>query len=273
MVGLFGDFEPAHSLETTKQKVADEHAWTVFRADRNLLPVDRLWAFTDGASSGRHGAVLISPGKKVMFLSRFLKAPMRNVGAELNAFLLALEHIPSESKVTFVFDYMGIGAWILGHYERKKEATQKMVGRAEDLLIEKGLMDTARFIHHGGHQRDDSDFTMWNTVADWLCSGDPFSLPRKTWVPWGEIEIPKIGLQQRDKTAREIIAEQSASRAARQTHWKVIAKLQQEFWYDWVDPDEAKVGQCMLGADGNWHQNPLGERPVILAYVGPRRSN
>lgn len=272
MSGLFDEFEPAHMLETTKQSVAEAHAWTEFRRDRDLKPENRLWVFTDGSTSGRHGAVLIRPGAEVMFLSSFLRSPMKNVGAELNAFLLALRHIPEDSRTTFVFDYMGIGAWVLGHYERKKEATKKMVGQAEDLLTEKGLMDTARFIHHGGHQRDDSAFTLWNTVADRLCDTEPFPWALGTWVPWGGIELPKVHLHQRDKLARRVIAEQSAKKTARSTHWRVISKPQQEFWYDWVDPDKEKVGQCMLAADGSWHQDPLGEQPVILAHVGPRRS-
>lgn len=36
-------------------------------------------------------------------------------------------------------------------------------------------------------------------------------------------------------------------------------------WYDWADPATGKVGQACASAAG-WHQDPRGERPVLLVY-------
>ena len=90
-----------------------------------------------------------------------------NVGAELNGLLLGLEAAEPDSSVTVVHDYMGVGAWLTGGWEVRVPSVRQRVDAAMKLIEKKNL--DIRFIHHGGHQKDHSDFTRWNCVADKLC--------------------------------------------------------------------------------------------------------
>lgn len=116
--------------------------------------------------------------------------------------------------------------------------------------------------------------TLWNTVADRLCSNDHGRVVER-WQPWNEIEVTKIGLIKAEKDARVSIAACSQDKKKpKSTHWKVIAKPKSGVWYDWMDPKTSASGKCLLG-DGNdgWHKAPQGEEPVILVYVGPKKAS
>jgi hypothetical protein len=51
-------------------------------------------------------------------------------------------------------------------------------------------------------------------------------------------------------------------------HYRVVHRPEIEMWYDWYDVDTRKGGQCRMGVDGRWVQEPRGKQPVILAYKG-----
>lgn len=50
--------------------------------------------------------------------------------------------------------------------------------------------------------------------------------------------------------------------------WSVVTGPEPGRWYDFFDPDTGRYGQCCLGEDGTWKQDPRGSRPVILEYRG-----
>lgn len=53
--------------------------------------------------------------------------------------------------------------------------------------------------------------------------------------------------------------------------WTVVCRPQPGCWYDFLDPETGKCGQCLMGEDGRWKQAPLGVQPVILAFRKGRR--
>lgn len=172
-------------VESTNPSTAARSRWTRLRASKSA-DQDVAWAFSDGSSSGRFGAVLVHRGGQV--IQRLTgKAPMtstRNVGAELNAALLALEHAPRGERLNLVFDYLGVGAWITGNWQIKDDEVRAKVQRALGLIQGRGLKILC--IHHPGHQRDSSDFTRYNAEADALCSGKPLEPSRSEETGHGE---------------------------------------------------------------------------------------
>lgn len=52
-------------------------------------------------------------------------------------------------------------------------------------------------------------------------------------------------------------------------HFRVVESVTPGIWYDWADVETGKVGQCRMGENWAWVQDPRGERPVILAYSEP----
>lgn len=160
------------TVESTNLSTANGKSkrWIRFRKDRSATP-DAAWVFTDGSSSGRFAAVIVHKGGG-MIERRTGFEPMthtRNVGAELNALLLGLEHSPKGERVVVISDYLGIGAWMTGNWKINDPEVARKVARANALVRERGL--DVLFVHHAGHQRDDSDFTKYNSEADRLCSG------------------------------------------------------------------------------------------------------
>ena len=138
-------------VETTSPKAASvkyKRRWLALRSGSMQLSddKDRTWIFCDGSTTGWHAAVVVDPGRRIRKLARF-ESPVSiaNVGAELNGLLLGLE-----------------GGW-----EVRVPSVRQRVDAAMKLIEKKNL--DIRFIHHGGHQKDHSDFTRWNCVADKLC--------------------------------------------------------------------------------------------------------
>lgn len=158
-------------METTKDSSAKQpgrRGWLRFRESRTCTD-DRIWIFTDGSTSGWHAAKIVQPGKEVRSLCRLI--PMtatRNVGAELNGFLLGIKHAPEGSHVTVVSDFLNIGAWMVGAYNVNGEEVAEKIARAHEIIESSRL--TVSFCHHGGHQKDHSHFTHFNNGADVLCS-------------------------------------------------------------------------------------------------------
>lgn len=165
-------------METTDPKTSQikyKTDWLKFRADRSLTS-DRVWCFTDGSTTGWHSAVLVVPQQFYRAVARF--APYhssRNIAAELNGFLLGLEIAPSNSLVSIVHDFIGVGAWTIGAWEINSEDVRSKIDQAHKIIKDKNL--TIEFIHHAGHQDKKkkerpichSDFTKWNCLADKMC--------------------------------------------------------------------------------------------------------
>lgn len=148
--------------------VPHQAKWVTFLEDKHLQP-GKLYAFTDGSSNGGYGVVLVEDGGDVKDVSGF-QAPTstRNVGAELNAMILALESVEPDTELIVVSDYLGIAAWMTGNWNIKDPEVAKKIDHARRLVREKNL--DVMFCHHKGHQSDASSFTLWNNRADNLAS-------------------------------------------------------------------------------------------------------
>lgn len=160
-------------VETTNERTSTlkGREWVKYRPCRKAAHDGRTWVFSDGSSTGFHSAVIVHDrGKVVRRLTR-LRGPdhTRNVGAELDGALLGLEHCAPGSKVVLVSDFLGVAAWFTGAWSVRDQAVADRVVEARTIVTEKKLSLT--FVHHAGHQRDDSDLTRWNAEADRLCSG------------------------------------------------------------------------------------------------------
>lgn len=158
------------STSETAVKGAANHKkkWLRLRRERSITP-DRYWIFTDGSDSGWFAAVIIDPQRRtVRKLASFMAPKSRNIGPELWALLLGLKHVPTDREITVVHDYIGTGAWLVGGFQVKSPNVAEAVGHIRSVIASRGL--TVDFVHHGGHQKDSSDFTRWNCVADKLCT-------------------------------------------------------------------------------------------------------
>lgn len=152
-------------------------SWTKFLEDRQAAHDGRTWIFCDGSSTGNHAAVLVhAKGEVVRRLLRHAPPDStRNVGAEVDAVLLGLEHAPPRTRVVVVSDYLGVAAWLAGHWKAHDEHIVARLEQARATVEERRL--DVEFVHHAGHQRDDSDMTRWNAEADRLCSGKKARAP------------------------------------------------------------------------------------------------
>ena len=157
--------------------------WVFFTKDRSITP-DKTWVFTDGSSSGWHAAKIVRPGVDVRSLCRFIEPTRtRNVGAELNGFLLGIKHVEDGSTVIVVPDFLNIAAWMTGAFEMKDEEVAEKIARAKKIVKSNELK--LSFIHHAGHQKDDSHFTFFNDQADKLCTAQTSC---DYVIPWKKIE-------------------------------------------------------------------------------------
>lgn len=160
--------------ETTNPETAAQacnRKWLTFRPGRVVLP-GFYWAFVDGSSHGMYAVVVLDgnrPNDDPVCVTGF-RTPThtRNVGAELNALLLALRKVPSDKPSVIVHDYLGVSAWVVGAWKIKNAEVYWKTQAARQLVSERELH--VEFVHHAGHQRDVSDFTAWNNHVDKVCS-------------------------------------------------------------------------------------------------------
>lgn len=173
-------------VETTNPASAERkyrRPWVFLREDRSIEP-DRVWVFTDGSSSGWHAAKIVRPLIDVRSLCRYIvPTRTRNVGAELNGFLLGLKNVEEDSTVVVVVDFLNIAAWMTGAFAVNDEEVKSKIDRAKRIVKSNHLR--LSFIHHAGHQRDDSMMTYFNDLADQLCSKQ---VSCDHTVPWERIE-------------------------------------------------------------------------------------
>jgi len=175
------------TFEATCPKVASSKDYIEFRESRSVLDgrPGELFVFCDGSSSGWHGACLVDPGVSWERKHRF-REPCRtkNVGPEFAGLHLALSMVPAFKTVVVVFDMLGLGQWMLGHFRRNDEIVKKAYHACWDLIEEKQLQTS--WVHHRGHQKDPSHFTFFNNEVDFLSQADVPKeyLRQASWPPF-----------------------------------------------------------------------------------------
>lgn len=146
-------------------KPAHQARWIRLRKSRGC-DEDRTWIFTDGSSLGGFAAVILR-GEEMLTVSDWRKpTPTKNIAAELNALVLGLREAQRGEKITVVSDYLGVAAWMTSNWKMKDQEVRTIVESAKDIV--KSLELDVRYIHHGSHQTDDSDFTKMNNLVDKL---------------------------------------------------------------------------------------------------------
>lgn len=144
---------------------------------------NRTWVFTDGASRGSFAAVVLRKDQRPIEVSRHWgkeALAQANVTAEIMGVVLGLKNATPDSKVTVVSDYIGTGCWLAGKWRIKNLDGMFRLRLLARVIRRRKLRVT--FVHHKGHQTDDSEFTFWNNRADQLCEiaaeGEPSPPPR-----------------------------------------------------------------------------------------------
>lgn len=159
-------------VETTSEKAASvkyKKKWLSLRNNRSIDD-QSVWMFIDGSNTGWHSAVILNPfDRTVRRVSEFREPASANIGPELWSLLIGLRRVPTDRPLVVVHDYIGTGAWLTGAWEIKSPNVHLAVMEIRKTLIDRPL-PSLKFIHHGGHQKDDSDFTRWNNEVDSLCS-------------------------------------------------------------------------------------------------------
>jgi hypothetical protein len=125
--------------------------------------------FTDGSGTGWHGLVVLRRDQPPRLVARGIRMAMKNVGAEMNALLMALEAIVPGERVAIVADFLWSVYYVLGWWNVNHPALIEQVVAARALL-ETRRPASLRFIHVKGHRNDGSGFGRWNKIADQLCS-------------------------------------------------------------------------------------------------------
>ena len=157
-------------VETTKVVTAERESkkWPIQLRHLRSLEADRTWIFTDGSGTGWYAAVILRPGCEKHYVTGYNERSGHNVGAELDGIVLGLENIRQGEKIAIVSDYLWNAYSVNGWYKINDSYLHERVLQIRRILETKGLSD-ALFIHHRGHQKDSSDFSRWNNVADRLC--------------------------------------------------------------------------------------------------------
>jgi len=170
-------------VETTSEKAvkpAHTKKWLKLRT-KKWIDDKSIWMFIDGSSSGWHAAVILDPfAKQKTELAAFQAPKSANIGPELLSCLIGLREVDPTKPLTVVHDYMGTGAWMVGAWKIKSPNVQEAVNQINAVVAERGFT-SIRFIHTGGHQKNDTDFGVHNNRADQLCN-DQRNV--HTMVPW-----------------------------------------------------------------------------------------
>jgi hypothetical protein len=164
---------PVVRVETTVRQTWEREAGVrkrpvVFKPDREIDADDQTWMFTDGSSSGWHSLVVLRPGEQAVLSTRELGTTTRNIGAEMNGLLLALEAIVPGERVVLVSDLLWSIYYVLAWRNVKHPSLIEQVAAARALLDSRRPA-SVRFIHVQGHRNDGSALGYWNGVADQLC--------------------------------------------------------------------------------------------------------
>ncbi len=161
---------PDHVLTTSERSAGmSGRPWLKF-SERRSCDDGRWHIFTDGSSKGAYAAVVVNPAGVVAHELVEWKEPTHtsNVGGEWNGLLLGLRASPESGRVAIVVDLLWVHAQLIGVRQTIEPETQEQLAEAHRLVHELKL--DVVLIHHDGHQKDNSDFTRWNTRADALCA-------------------------------------------------------------------------------------------------------
>jgi hypothetical protein len=175
-------------VETTSMnatKPAHTKKWLKYRTGRHIDDKS-IWMFIDGSSTGWHAAVILNPfTKKITRIAKFRKPnKSANVGAELMSLVIGLQADEAEpdKRIIVVHDYIGTGAWLVKAWKIKSPEVLDIV-QGINYTIDMKAFTSVRFIHHGGHQKDDTDFTRWNNEVDQLCTNQQEVHATVCWNP------------------------------------------------------------------------------------------
>lgn len=158
---------------TTSRESAEKKGrqkWLGFLPARDCLDKSSLYVFTDGGK-GSYAAVFVDPGATAAREEHAEYEPMtetRNMGTEWKGLLLALRKAPEGIRLVVVSDLLWLGAWMVGARKAEHPEIVASLEQAKKLIDNRGL--AVRFVHHEGHQEDDSDFSRWNRRVDELCT-------------------------------------------------------------------------------------------------------
>jgi ribonuclease HI len=157
-------------VNTTRPRTAKLHGGKhpiELRTSRSL-DEGRIWIFTDGSGTGWYAAVIVRPGVEAHRITGYLETAIKNTGTELEAIVLGLENAERGEAVAIVSDYLWSAYYVNGWWRTHHAELREITSRIRLIFENQGLSD-ALFIHHAGHQKDSTEFSYWNNVADRLC--------------------------------------------------------------------------------------------------------
>jgi ribonuclease HI len=96
---------------------------------------------------------------------------LQNILAELGGLYAAVREVPSDTAVTVVHDYEGVGAWVEGRWKTKNPIVAEVVAACRRLIEARRL--TVAFRHQRGHESTfagRNDFAAYNARADALAT-------------------------------------------------------------------------------------------------------
>jgi hypothetical protein len=146
----------------------ESNRWPIELQREPQLDADRQWVFTDGGAHGWHAAVLLDDGRAVRRVARCLENSARNVGSELDGFILGIELGAEGARLTVVSDFLWTAYYINGWRRLTHPYLAERVETARRALAAKRFSAPC-FIHHGGHDHQPTEFSHWNDAADQLC--------------------------------------------------------------------------------------------------------
>jgi len=146
----------------------ESQRWPVEHLPTQALDPIRLWVFTDGGTLGWHAAVLVEPSTRARHVAACRANAARNVGSELDGVILGLQLAPTSARLSLVSDFLWSAYYINGWRKISHPYLRDRVAVARDLLTTKKFSSPV-FIHHGGHDGAQTDFSLWNAAADQLC--------------------------------------------------------------------------------------------------------
>lgn len=161
-------------MHSTSDKSVGLKDWCA-KCDSISRELSRAYCSVDGSSTGWHSACIV-PAKSDTAILRAKWGDMkgsRNVGAEAAAFLLGVQTLPAScNDVIFLADFLNSLGFDVGAVNYKHEVLVAAYAQVEREKAKMKMRGDIRWshVHHPGHQKDTSWFTLLNLVADNLAS-------------------------------------------------------------------------------------------------------